>query len=101
MKKTPKSTATKSVPMAFGIMDRLLGLVVRARRQDPTNSDPHHEREIMIEIGANEGPHLDLALENAIIIADHVVSSLPMRPRCSRHQTPTPLFTRSLQHSMA
>ena len=70
---TPSTTATKNVPMAITMLDRLLELVVRARRQDPTNSDPHHEREIMIEIEANEGPHLDLALENAIVVADHIV----------------------------
>ena len=44
---------------------------------------------------------IDLALENAIMMADHVVSSPPMRQRCSRHQAPTPLSTRSLQQSMA
>ena len=74
MKKTPKSTATKSVPMAFGMMDRLLGQAAQALQADlTTNTDPHHEKGIILEIEAGKGAHLDLALENAIVVADQVV----------------------------
>ena len=59
--------------MAFGIMDRLLGLAVQARQQDLINTDPHHEKGIILEIEAGKGAHLDLALENAIVVADQAV----------------------------
>ena len=70
---TPNTTATNVAPMAIGMMDRLLGQAVQALQEDLTNTDPHHEKGIILEIEAGKGAHLDLALENAIVVADQAV----------------------------
>ena len=60
--------------MAIGMMDRLLGQAVQALQADLTaNTDPHHEKGIILEIEAGKGAHLDLALVNVIVVADPAV----------------------------
>ena len=59
--------------MAIGMMDRLLGQAVQALQEDLTNTDPHHEKGIILEIEAGKGAHLDLALVNVIVVADPAV----------------------------
>ena len=67
----PNTTATNVAPMVFGMMDRLLGQAAQALQAHlTTNTDPHHEKGIILEIEAGKGAHLDLALAIVNVMAD-------------------------------